>query len=155
MKTSRLANRNRDDIEYHKYNTIPDLVHDQMKSIFRTSDDEYDFLCKYATEEEMNVLALEENVTFATKRKVISIINKYLTHYHNGDKLVEPPDFTSANHHTVHFDHVPDEMKEFFADMKKIQRKDASMDEISAVLKKYNPDGIVPEGLKHIPVKPE
>ena len=53
------------------------LIDDMMKSNFRITDDEYDFLCETLNDTELGLFATEKT-TFSEKRKVIEILNKHI-----------------------------------------------------------------------------
>lgn len=65
------------DIGYIHAGGINNLFDNMIKVIFRVTDEEYDLLCQKMTDEEMNLL-LVEDLTFAEKRQVINILNKYI-----------------------------------------------------------------------------
>lgn len=48
-----------------------------VKENLRITDDEYDFISEEMTDEEMGN-ALEEKPTFAQRRRIIEILNKYI-----------------------------------------------------------------------------
>lgn len=50
-----------------------------MKENLRITDDEYDFIAGEMTDEEMDNV-LEEKPTFAQRRRIIEILNKYITY---------------------------------------------------------------------------
>ena len=53
-----------------------------MKQNLRITDDEYDFIAGEMSDEEMDSV-LEDRPTFAQRRKIIQILNKYID-YENG-----------------------------------------------------------------------
>lgn len=53
------------------------MFDDQMKSAFNITDEEYDYLCEHMTDEETGVM-VTENPTFAERRQMIEIRNRYL-----------------------------------------------------------------------------
>ena len=70
----------RKEIEVKDSGGIFDLVDNVIKLAYNITDDEYDFICERATEEEIGVLIMD-NVTFSDRRKAIEIRNKYLKIY--------------------------------------------------------------------------
>jgi len=83
---SRLARKNRtySDIGYMTDGGMLDLFDNTVKVAFRLNDDEYDFIAEHATDEDIDVLMVgipEGGLTFADKRKLITVLNKYLTEY--------------------------------------------------------------------------
>lgn len=57
---------------------ITDLMDDMMLSSFNITDDEYDFICEFAEESELNAIVLPDDASFADRRKAIQIRNKYI-----------------------------------------------------------------------------
>jgi hypothetical protein len=57
---------------------LDDLMDDMMLSSFNITDDEYDFICEYAEESELDSIVLSKTASFAEKRYAIQIRNKYL-----------------------------------------------------------------------------
>ena len=73
----------REDIELAKAGGFFDLVDNLIKTAFNITDEEYDYICEHATEEEIEefVLALGSNEgpsTFTQRRRALEIRNKYL-----------------------------------------------------------------------------
>lgn len=72
------------DINVHngKRNNISifDLFDDVIKSAFNINDAEYDFIAEKASDEDLNILLIEEP-TFQQRRKMIEIRTKYLQQY--------------------------------------------------------------------------
>lgn len=61
------------------HGTILDAFDNVIKNVYRISDDEYDNIAENATEEELGIL-LKENPTFAQKRQMIALLNKYVNY---------------------------------------------------------------------------
>ncbi len=59
-----------------------DLFDNHIKVVYRINDDEYDHLCEVMTDEETH-LFVTENPTFADKRKMIELLNKYIKYETN------------------------------------------------------------------------
>jgi len=57
--------------------SLPDLFDNTVKSVYRITDQEYDLLAEKMTETEMN-LFITENPTYAEKRVMIQLLNKYI-----------------------------------------------------------------------------
>ena len=57
-----------------------DAFDNQMKGAFNLTDEEYDYFCEHMTDEETDVMVIPEP-TFAQRRKMIAIRNKYLTQF--------------------------------------------------------------------------
>jgi hypothetical protein len=60
---------------------LNDAFDDAVKSYLRITDDEYDYLCENASEEELDLM-ISIPETFVDKRKVISFLTKYLNKLH-------------------------------------------------------------------------
>jgi len=54
-----------------------DIFDNQIKTVYRINDDEYDHLCEVMTDEETDIF-VTEIPTFADKRKMIELLNKYI-----------------------------------------------------------------------------
>jgi hypothetical protein len=67
---------------------ITDLMDDMMLSSFNITDDEFDFICEYAEECELNAIVLSEDASFAEKRYAIEIRNKYLEIFNNHERRI-------------------------------------------------------------------
>lgn len=78
---SRISRRNwlNKDIGYKSSGGMFDLFDNMLKTIYRINDDEYDHLCEVMTDDELN-LFITENPTFAEKRKMIGLLNKYVVY---------------------------------------------------------------------------
>jgi hypothetical protein len=59
-----------------------DLFDNQIKMVYRISDDEYDHLCGVMNEDEMN-LFVKETPTFSEKRKMIELLNTHISYERN------------------------------------------------------------------------
>ena len=55
-----------------------DLFDNTIKSTYRITDDEYDFLCVALSDEEFDIFLENKNLNFSHGRKVITLLNKYL-----------------------------------------------------------------------------
>lgn len=55
-----------------------DLFDNVFKSAFRINDDEFDYIATNANDEEINCLVVE-NPSFNQKRKIIEVLDKYLS----------------------------------------------------------------------------
>lgn len=51
-----------------------DILDNEIKLIYRITDDEYDLACDILTDEEMN-LFIKNEMNFAEKRKILTILN--------------------------------------------------------------------------------
>jgi hypothetical protein len=67
----------RKEIEFKSKGGFFDLFDNVFKSAYNITDEEYDYICEHATDEELNSL-LCENPDFSNKRKALIIRNKYL-----------------------------------------------------------------------------
>ena len=66
-----------------------DVVFDNVvKQLFNITDDEYNFICENATDEDLNTFltalgGLETDPTFTEKRRGLEVRNKYLEKFNN------------------------------------------------------------------------
>jgi hypothetical protein len=59
-----------------------DLFDDSIKSLFNITDEEYDFICETATDEELDIFLLAlYDTPFSEKRKSIQMRNKLLENF--------------------------------------------------------------------------
>jgi len=81
---SRLARKNRTngDIGILSSGGIMDLFDNQLKSCFRISDAEYDYLCDVMSDDEIGIM-VDEATTFKQKRLMLTMIEGYLDKYKN------------------------------------------------------------------------
>jgi hypothetical protein len=83
---TRLERKNRtpEDLGIRDSGGVTDLMDNMFKSTFRVNDDEMDYFCEHATNEEMNVVMEVEalidtdNVLFKHKKDALTIINRYV-----------------------------------------------------------------------------
>jgi hypothetical protein len=59
-----------------------------IKQLFNITDNEYDFICENASDEELDVFlsgfgGLDDEPTFTEKRKALEMRNKYLEKFNN------------------------------------------------------------------------
>ena len=67
---------------------LTDAFDDVVKGMFNITDEEYDFICENATDEDLDMFlealgGLETESTFTQKRKGLEIRNKYLEKFNN------------------------------------------------------------------------
>lgn len=67
---------------------ISDVFDNAVKQLFNVTDDEYDFMCQNATDEDLDIFltamgTLETEPTFTEKRKGLEVRNKYLEKFNN------------------------------------------------------------------------
>ncbi len=62
-----------------------DAFDDMFKAAFNITDEEYDFICLNATDDELYVLTgtLGDIVSFSRRRKMLEVRNKYLEMYNS------------------------------------------------------------------------
>ena len=64
---------------------ITDLFDGLILSLFNITDEEYDFICENASDEEIDkfigALGYKESVPFRTRRNALEIRNKYVKEY--------------------------------------------------------------------------
>lgn len=57
---------------------ITDLIDDMIIAGFNITDDEFDFICEHASDEELSQFTIGENASFTEKRKALEVRNTYL-----------------------------------------------------------------------------
>ena len=67
---------------------MTDVFDNVVKQLFNITDDEYDFICENATDEDLDTFltamgGLETDPTFTEKRKGLEVRNKYLEKFNN------------------------------------------------------------------------
>lgn len=72
------------DIGYKSSGGMTDLFDNVLKLAYRLNDQEYDTFCEKASDEEISLL-LTEDPTFAEKREILKILQKYVTISNGGD----------------------------------------------------------------------
>jgi hypothetical protein len=77
---SRLSRKNRTDIEFKGCGGLTDAFDDAVKGTWRINDDEYDYICQTATDNELDCLMFD-CVTFSDKRHSLTVINKFVNDY--------------------------------------------------------------------------
>jgi hypothetical protein len=70
------------DIGFKDSKGVLDLFDNFMKGTFNITDEEYDYLCVNMTDEEVKIM-VNMDPTFADKRQMIEIRNKYLTRFND------------------------------------------------------------------------
>jgi len=61
---------------------ITDLFDNQIKLVYRITDDEYDYLCECLSDEEIGYF-VSEDLNFSEKRVLIKLLEKHLENYYN------------------------------------------------------------------------
>lgn len=79
---SRLKRRNRtlSDVGFKESGGALDLIDNVIKESFRINDAEFDFICENAEDGELESL-ISDALTFSEKRRIIEVLNKYLTKF--------------------------------------------------------------------------
>lgn len=79
---SRLYRKNRTaiDIGFKNSGGLNDLFDNQFKLFLRVNDEEMDYICDFASDEELNLLTKFE-INYAEKKEIIKTINKLLKSY--------------------------------------------------------------------------
>jgi hypothetical protein len=67
---------------------LNDIFDNMIKQLFNITDNEYDFICENATDEDLNTFlsgfgGLDDEPTFTEKRKALEMRNKYLEKFNN------------------------------------------------------------------------
>lgn len=76
----RFSRKNRTDIEFKGAGGLIDSFDDMIKEEWRISDEEYDWICEYATQEELDLFLLFDT-TISGMKKSITVVNKLLITY--------------------------------------------------------------------------
>lgn len=88
---SRLKRKNREDIRYASSGGLGDLFDNQMKSMLRINDDEYDFILERCIEreksnfeeDELMNLMVANKLNFSQKCRLLILIDEALEEYNN------------------------------------------------------------------------
>lgn len=75
---TRFERKNRTDIVYKGCGSITDAFDDMYKQLWRINDEEYDYLCKTLTDEELSDITPEFK-TISQMKKAIIIVNTALS----------------------------------------------------------------------------
>ena len=78
----------REEIEFKGHGGLEDMFDDLLKSAFNITDDEYDFICENATEEDLSKFLdglgkIDTPATFSEKRQSLIVRNEYLKKFNN------------------------------------------------------------------------
>ena len=75
----RIERRNwtEEEIGYVSNGGMFDLFDNSIKEIYRINDDEYDYICEHASDEELDLMVKQDH-TFTEKKELINIIDKYV-----------------------------------------------------------------------------
>lgn len=79
---SRLSRKNRteEDLGIKSSGGIFDLFDNEVKGVFRITDEEYDFIAEHIKDEEKDII-FKDNLTFSEKRQCLIIVDKYLKEF--------------------------------------------------------------------------
>lgn len=80
---TRLERKNRTDIEYKERGSLFDIFDNEVKSVWRINDEEYDYLCEMEAED---YICIDEKSTYSEVKEAISKINEHLSNFHNENK---------------------------------------------------------------------
>ncbi len=74
----------RPEIKFKGFGGLIDVFDDAIKGSFNITDEEYDFICENATDEDLDLFlngfgGLDSEPTFTDKRKALEVRKKYLT----------------------------------------------------------------------------
>jgi hypothetical protein len=78
----------RPEIKIKSSGGLTDVFDNAIKGLFNITDDEYDFICENASDEELDVFlsglgGLDSEPTFTEKKKALEMRNKYLDKFNN------------------------------------------------------------------------
>jgi len=75
---TRFERKNRADIKYKGCGGINDAMDDMIKELWRINDDEYNYLCEYLTDEELETI-IPKFKNISEIKKAISIVNDVIS----------------------------------------------------------------------------
>lgn len=81
---SRQKRKLRADIKFKNRGGLLDAFDNAVKSAWYINDDEYNYICKFATKEELD-LFLGGNGTFSDMKKALIMVDNLLEEYENRD----------------------------------------------------------------------
>ena len=87
MERLKRKNRTSKDLGLSSKGGLSDLVDNAIKSTYRINDEEYDFICQNATEEDLDFL-LNEKPNMSEKKMAIKILNKHLIQFAKSENEV-------------------------------------------------------------------
>lgn len=79
----RFSRKNRTDVKYQLTGPITDLIDNAFKSLWRINDEELDYICNNATDDELSDITLSENATISDIKKGIETVNRLLVNKNN------------------------------------------------------------------------
>ncbi len=82
MNISRAKRKNRTDIVIKSSGGLNDLFDNQFKQFLRINDQEYDYICEFASDEELSSLTFEE-FSYQQKKECLRIVEKLLEEYNS------------------------------------------------------------------------
>lgn len=74
----RSKRKNRTDIKFASQGGLLDLFDNAIKGTYYINDDEYDYICMNASDEELQEI-VNEKPTFTEAKKMLLIVDKYMT----------------------------------------------------------------------------
>lgn len=80
----RSKRKNRTDIKFLNHGGLTDLFDNVIKETYYINDDEYDYICEKATDEEIQIF-VNEDATFSQKRQVLNFIDKYIEEFYKNE----------------------------------------------------------------------
>jgi hypothetical protein len=80
---SRLNRKNRTDVIFASKGGITDLLDNVLKDTWRVSDEEFDYICEFATDQELDSVLIDSASTFYQKRNAILTVNRLIDKYYN------------------------------------------------------------------------
>lgn len=80
----RSERKKRTDIKFLNHGGLTDLFDNVVKETYYINDDEYDYICEKATDEEIQIF-INEDATFGQKRQVLNFIDKYIEEFYKNE----------------------------------------------------------------------
>lgn len=77
---SRFSRKTRTDVKFKGCGGLTDAFDDMIKQLWRINDEEYDWICEYATDDELDSFLLYDESISGLKNSIL-IVEKLLTRY--------------------------------------------------------------------------
>lgn len=77
----RSERKKRTDIKFLNCGGLTDLFDNVVKERYYINDDEYDYICENATDEELEMFVLGQNPTFSEVKQALLVVDKYVKEF--------------------------------------------------------------------------
>lgn len=85
---TRLSRKNREDIIFKGRGGITDVFDDAIKQQWRINDEELNWFCENATDEEIGYIVIDAPTTYEEMRKAITCVNSLLIRFNKEKKII-------------------------------------------------------------------